>query len=96
MNWEVVNESYFGKPPYRHTQSSPPSNVGTESDPVYKWTITHDLGLAYPYVASTNFFVDTGGGDYKPIIPSDVTFVNSNSLTVSFTNPYTGYAVVRQ
>jgi len=85
-NWEIVNASHFGQPPHRHVQSSAATT----------WTVTHNLGLAAPYTASFNFFVDTGGGVYNPIIPSDITFVNANELTVTFTNPYSGYAIIRE
>lgn len=81
--WEIVNESYFGKPPYRHTQSSAQTT----------WTITHNFGLPAPSIACCDFFVDTPSG-VKPIIPNDVTFT-TNSVTVTFSNPYTGYVIVR-
>lgn len=80
-----VNSTFFGGAPYRHTQSVASST----------WTVTHSLGLAAPYVCTFDFFVDTGGGVYKPILPSDVTFVNGNTVTATFTNAYTGYAIIR-
>lgn len=83
--FNVVNTSFFGGAPFRHTQASA-STV---------WTLTHGLGLSAPYICTFDFFVDTGGGVYKPILPSDVTFVNGNTLTATFTNAYTGYAIIR-
>lgn len=89
-SWSVVNESFFGKPPVKVAFTT----TGTPGS--YTATITHNLGLDTPYIATTSFFVDIGGGVYKPIIPSDITFVNADSLIVTFSNPYSGYVVVRQ
>lgn len=58
-------------------------------------TITHSLGAAAPYTVMAQFFVDIGGGIYKPIMPSDVTFVDANTFTVTFTTDYAGHALVR-
>lgn len=56
--------------------------------------ITHNLDVPAPYVVNSSFFVDIGGGVYKPILPDDVTYVSANSLTVSFTSAYSGFAIV--
>lgn len=82
-DWTVVNASFFGTS-YRHTQSVS----------ALTWTVNHNLGLTAPYHASCDFFVDTVNG-VKPILPTDVTFVNGNQLTVTFSNAETGYVVVR-
>lgn len=82
-DWAVVNSSFFGTP-YRHTQS----------DGDTTWTVTHNLGLPSPYHASCDFFVNTVNG-VKPILPIDVSFVDGNNMTVTFSNAETGYVVVR-
>lgn len=81
--WEIVNQSYFGVAPYRHTQATANTT----------WTIQHNLGLPAPSVVGCDIFVDTTNG-VKPIIPNDVTYT-SNSVTVTFSVPYTGYVIVR-
>lgn len=83
VSWDIVNKTTFGTT-FRHTQSSP-SNT---------WTVNHLLGLQAPFIAFTQFFVDRGQGP-KLIIPSDVTFVSANQLTVSFSNAEIGYVLVR-
>lgn len=83
-DWIETNSAFFGGAPYRHTQS-----VGNTT-----WTINHNLGLASPYHATVDFFVNTVNG-VKPILPLDVTFVSANQLTATFSNAETGYAVVR-
>lgn len=83
-SWEVVNASYIssiGK--YTHTQSGA----------AVTWTVAHNLGAVNGFVHST-FIVDTGGGVYKPILPSDVTYNGANQLTVSFSTAYAGYALI--
>jgi hypothetical protein len=70
---------------FRHTQTTAQTT----------WTVTHNLGAPAPYVVLSQFFIDTGGGVYKAILPFDITFVDANTLTVSFTGSYTGYALVR-
>jgi hypothetical protein len=84
--FSVVNSAFFGGAPYRHTQA-----VASAS-----WTIAHGLGLSSPGNSCTvDFFVDTGGGVYKPILPNDVVFNTANQLTVTFSNAYVGYAIIR-
>lgn len=70
---------------YTHTQSSSAAT----------WTINHNLGLTSPYIATVDFYVDRGAGP-KMIIPSDISFVNGNQLTVTFSNSEIGYAIVRK
>lgn len=60
------------------------------------WTITHNLNLPAPYIALTQIFVNTSNG-VKMIIPSDISFVDANTLTVTFTagTSYTGYVLIQ-
>jgi hypothetical protein len=58
------------------------------------WTLSHGLGLAAPYIAETQFFVNTSNG-VKAIIPQDITFTDSNTITVTFSNAESGYAIIR-
>jgi len=85
-SWVVINSSYFAPAnSYRHTQAGA----------LATWTVTHNLGAAAPFIVHHTFFVDTGGAVYKPIIPSDVTYVSANQLTVTFSSAYSGFALVR-
>jgi hypothetical protein len=70
---------------YRHTEAVPSAT----------WVITHNLALQPPYVCFHDFFVDIGAGVYKPILPQDVTYDNANQLTVDFSTPYEGVALLR-
>lgn len=83
VGWDLANKASFGTT-FMHTQSSPANT----------WTVNHVLGLQAPFIAFTQFFVDRGQGP-KLIIPSDVTFVSANQLTVSFSNAEIGYVLVR-
>lgn len=78
-----------GPPPlpstFRHTQA-----VASAT-----WTINHVLSAAAPFVVDTSVFVDIGGGVYKPILPQDVTFNSANQVTVTFSTPYAGIALIR-
>lgn len=60
------------------------------------WSISHNLNLAAPYIALTQVFVDTPNG-IKMIIPSDISFVDANTMTISFTTgtSYTGYVLIQ-
>lgn len=70
---------------YRHTQGAASTT----------WIITHNLGLLAPYVALVQFFVDVGGGVYKMMLPSDLSFDSANQMTVTFTSAQTGIALIR-
>ena len=84
--WDTVNGGAFAPASsVRHTQS-----VASTT-----WTITHGLGAAAPFVVNHSFFVDVGGGVIKPILPQDVTYATANSLTVTFSTAYAGYALIR-
>lgn len=81
--WITANSNIFA--PYRHTQASPSNS----------WTIAHNLNLIAPFVCSFDVFVDIGGGVYKPIAPTDVTFMNANTTLISLPSAYAGVATVR-
>jgi hypothetical protein len=57
-------------------------------------TITHNLDLASPFIGLTQVFVDVGGS-YKMILPQDLTFIDANNLSVTFTNAQTGEVLIR-
>lgn len=82
--WPVVNSATVVAP-HRHTQA-----VASTT-----WTVVHNLGVSMPFIAEASFFIDIGGGVYKPIIPADITYTSPNQLTVTFSNPEAGYAIVR-
>ena len=86
VDFVVVNGGLFAPAQsFRHTQ-------GVSA---VTWTINHGLGATAPFIVHHTFYVDIGGGVYKPILPSDVTYVSPNQLTVTFTTSYAGYALVR-
>ena len=64
---------------YRHEQTTP-STI---------WTIAHGLGM-YPIVDA---FV-TYNGELQKIIPAAVTFIDANTVQLSFTSAQSGYATV--
>lgn len=64
---------------YNHTQATPSDT----------WTITHNL-KDYPLV---DVYIDFDGGTQK-IIPLEVIYVDTNSCTITFSNPQTGFASV--
>lgn len=84
--WQIVNASAFA-PAIPFTHSQPVAST--------TWTVNHNLGAAAPFLVSASFYVDIGGLVYKQIIPSDVTYVSANQISVTFTSPYAGYATVR-
>jgi hypothetical protein len=57
--------------------------------------VNHNLGLVAPYVCFIQVYVDTGGGVYKMMLPSDISFVSANQLTISFTSAQAGIALIR-
>jgi hypothetical protein len=59
------------------------------------WTVNHNLGLTAPYIALVQVFIDIGGGVYKMILPSDITFVSSNQITITFTASESGIVLIR-
>lgn len=82
-SWDLVNKASFGVT-FRHTQSAAATT----------WTVNHGLGLAAPFIAFIQCFIDTVNGP-KLIMPLDVQFVSLNQLTVTFSNAEVGYVLVR-
>ena len=71
------------------TRTQPESFQFTQATPAATWTITHDLDR-YPIIDS---FVEYDGYTQK-IIPMSVTYVDSNTCEVQFSEPFAGFAVV--
>ena len=67
----------------------------TQAVATTSWTVTHNLALLAPFVCLYQVFVDTGGGVYEHMLPSDVTFTSLNSFTVTFTTPQSGIVLIR-
>lgn len=81
--WTIANENVLGKS-FRFAQASA----------LQTWTINHNMNLAAPYVAMVQCFVDRPGPTTKMIIPQDISFVDANNLTVTFTNAETGIILI--
>jgi len=58
------------------------------------WVVNHGLGLPAPHIATVSCFVDDGGTT-KQILPKEITFDTQDQLTVTFTQPRSGYVIVR-
>jgi hypothetical protein len=58
------------------------------------WVVNHGLELPAPYIAVVSCFVDEAGST-KAILPADIAFNGANQLTVTFTQPRSGYVIVR-
>ena len=82
-SWAIVNADVISTP-FKHVQT-----IATNS-----WMVTHNLGLAAPYIASCDIFVNTIDG-VRQVIPMDIIFNDGNTLTVALTNAQTGYVLVR-
>lgn len=68
---------------YKHTQLSASTS----------WTIIHNLNsidILY------NIYVDIGENIYKPILPDDFDFTDSNTITVTFSSPQSGYVIIKK
>lgn len=63
--------------------------IHTQTVPASTWTIIHNLGV-YPMVDIQ--IVDNG--QTKVIIPQSVIYVNSNTITVSFSSNFVGTATL--
>jgi hypothetical protein len=83
--WAVINGVDASALPYYHDQSSASTT----------WTISHNLALPAPYTCSIDCFVNTSGV-YKLVFPGDVTFIDSNTLSITFTSAFSGRATVRK
>jgi len=83
--WKIVNEHLFAPAqPFKHEQKNEQ----------FSWTIKHNLSVEKPFIVNASFFVNTPKG-IKPILPSDVEYVDANTINVSFSNAYSGYALIR-
>jgi hypothetical protein len=67
----------------------------TQTAAATTWVVPHNLGLASPFVGIVQIFVDTGGGVYKMIFPSDMSFDSVNQLTITFTAAQKGIVLIR-
>lgn len=68
----------------------------TQSVAASTWNVTHNLGLASPFVCLIQVFVDRGVLGHKMILPSDITFNDTNHLTITFTSAETGVVLIRE
>lgn len=84
--WNGSSWIAAGSPTYNHNQAVAAST----------WTINHGMDLPAPYIAGIDFYVDTGGGAPKLILPADVSFIDANTISATFSNPETGFAIVRR
>jgi len=68
---------------YRHTQT-------TASD---LWTITHKLGHGKATIPAVDVLVDNNGSTVK-IMPENINFIDIDTLSIEFTSPRTGTAII--
>ena len=68
---------------YRHSQ--------TEASDL--WTINHNLGYGKGSIPSVDVLVESNGSTIK-IMPENVNLVNDNTLSIEFTSPRTGTAII--
>jgi hypothetical protein len=61
--------------------------VYTQSSPSTTWTINHNLNTQIPHV-------DVYGSDYYAVIPQEVVATTLNTITITFPNALSGYAIV--
>jgi hypothetical protein len=83
-SWVIVGGVGASTLRYDHTQAAPATT----------WTIPHGFGLLAPYLVQFDAYV-LRSGSYKPIFPADVTFVDANTLQVTFSNPEEGFLVAK-
>lgn len=84
--WSVINSGAFApSSSYRHIQVVPSDT----------WVIAHNLNVPAPFIVHTSVFEDLGGGDFKPLVPSDFFFDSANQLTITFSSPRIGQVLVR-
>jgi hypothetical protein len=55
-----------------------------------QWNVTHGIGTNAPIV---DVYV-LNGGSYEKFIPQSIHVVDSNRITITFSQPYIGYATV--
>jgi hypothetical protein len=87
--WDGVSFAVINSAAFAPASSAKVAGTGAT------WQINHNLNASSPFIVMCQFYVDVGAGVHKLIIPSDVTFVNANRLDVTFSAPYTGFALVR-
>lgn len=83
-SWALVGGIGAASQLYQHQQVVPSTT----------WTVSHNFGLGAPFLVQFNAYVDRSGA-YKPIIPADVTFLDANTLEITFSNPEVGYLIAR-
>lgn len=82
--WVTTNSAISGNM-FRHTQTTPSTT----------WTINHELGER---IVAIQVFKNTGllaPDDVKIVLPNDVTFNSTTQVTVTFSNPESGYAIIK-
>lgn len=67
----------------------------TQSVASSSWSITHNLGVPAPHVLDVSCYLDIGGGVFKVALPFDIIYNSSNQVTVTFSSPVTGIAILR-
>jgi hypothetical protein len=55
----------------------------------------NDFYLSGVRLADVNVYVNTANG-VKIMIPSDITFVSANRISISFNSSYSGYVIVKK
>lgn len=87
ITWVNISvSSGGGTTSYRFTQLAAAST----------WNVAHNLGMASPFVCLVQVFVDRGVLGHKMILPSDITFNDTNNLTITFTSAETGVVLIRE
>lgn len=71
---------------YKHLQTAPATT----------WTIPHNLcqGTNLQGIPVVDVIVDDGLGGLTKIMPSSVTIIDANTVSLEFTSARSGYAVV--
>jgi len=82
-NGRIGPSEYYGFAAYPEATSGDKNFVFTQANPATTWTITHNLNK-FPSVS----VVDSA----NDIVYGDVTYTNTNSLTVTFTAAFSGKA----
>lgn len=75
--------------------SSIASFTHTQTTSAASWVVPHNFNLPSPFIADVSVFVNTANG-VKAILPTDISFTNANTITVSFNTSYTGYVIVKK
>jgi hypothetical protein len=75
--------------------SSIASYTHTQTTSAAAWIVDHNFNLPSPFIADVNVYVNTANG-VKIMIPSDITFVSANRISISFNSSYSGYVIVKK